>query len=437
MDSFLVNCKPGNWDICNKYTIFGLKDTSLPPLTKGDLILLRITGSNYGLKALWYFEYAKKVVNQKNIQLTDEDYSWIINCKKILTLSNRLSEEFQTSSKKSSKISDLYAGGIQKTVVDIKKPQLRDYIFHIFKEFNDELNVNCNYLGEDVNVKEILQKMLSEILAVAPFPDPEDYKIIESVPEKKEKLNNSDANLQEKSDKSSNKDKEKDEKQSSEKNKKSEKTEMETEEIVNEPTSNNKEKIDEPSPDLLELSDKTPIEKEEKSDKQISEKNAKSDKTEIVLEEVVNEPTLKNEEKLADHSSDLIEESDEPALKKEEKPDKQIAEQKEKPDKTEKELEEITDDSGLEQDTELEEPVLEPDEDYNENKVSAKVLKQQVYERVGERVNLPILNYAPLNEKGILLLFGHYMLKLGFSHVEEIRTDFPEVIELSKVLLEK
>ena len=437
MDAFLVNCKPGNWDICNKYTIFGLKDTNtLPPLTKGDLILLRITGSNYGLKALWYFEYAKKVGNQKDVQLTDEDYTWIINCKKILTLSNRFNEEFQTSSKKSSKITDLYAGGIQKTVVEIKKPQLRDYIFHIFKEFYDELNVNCNYMHEDVNVKELLQKILDEIVAVAPFPDSEEYKIIEPVPEKKEKSNNTASNLHEKSEKSSLANKEKSDKQVSEKLEKSDKTEIEPQEIINEPILKKVEKLDKPVSDLPKKSDKPPEENEEKSDKQISDKSdklEKSDETKMDLEKIVNEPILKHEEKTDKPVAILLEKSDEPLKEKEEKSYEQILERNEKPDKNEKELIEIIDDSISDQETETEELIPEEREVYIEDKTAAKISKQQVYERVGERVNLPILNYAPLNEKGILLLFGHYMQKLGFSHVEEIRTEFPDVIAVRSV----
>lgn len=47
---------------------------------------------------------------------------------------------------------------------------------------------------------------------------------------------------------------------------------------------------------------------------------------------------------------------------------------------------------------------------------------------VGERIDLPVLNYAPLNEKGVILLFGYYLKELGFSHLEEIRSGFPDAI---------
>jgi len=52
---------------------------------------------------------------------------------------------------------------------------------------------------------------------------------------------------------------------------------------------------------------------------------------------------------------------------------------------------------------------------------------------VGERIDLPVLNYAPLNEMGVILLFGYYLRDLGFSHLEEIRAGFPDAIGMQKV----
>lgn len=52
---------------------------------------------------------------------------------------------------------------------------------------------------------------------------------------------------------------------------------------------------------------------------------------------------------------------------------------------------------------------------------------------VGERIDLPILNYAPLNEQGVVLLFGYYLRDLGFSHLEEIRTGFPDAIGMQRL----
>lgn len=52
---------------------------------------------------------------------------------------------------------------------------------------------------------------------------------------------------------------------------------------------------------------------------------------------------------------------------------------------------------------------------------------------VGERIDLPILNYAPLNEMGVIVLFGYYLKDLGFSHLEEIRSGFPDAIGMQRI----
>jgi hypothetical protein len=55
------------------------------------------------------------------------------------------------------------------------------------------------------------------------------------------------------------------------------------------------------------------------------------------------------------------------------------------------------------------------------------------YGIVGQRIDLPVLNYAPLNEMGVILLFGYYLTDLGFSHLEEIRSEFPDAIGMQRI----
>jgi hypothetical protein len=55
------------------------------------------------------------------------------------------------------------------------------------------------------------------------------------------------------------------------------------------------------------------------------------------------------------------------------------------------------------------------------------------YGVVGDRIDLPILNYSPLNEMGVILLFGYYLQDLGFSHIEEIRASFPDAIGMRPI----
>ena len=436
MEAFIVNCKPGNWEICNKYTIFGLKDAnSFPPVSKGDLILLRISGPNYGLKALWYYEYAKKVVNQKNIKLSDDNYAWILNCKKICTLTKRFSEEFETSSKKSSKIADLYAGGIQKTVVSIKKPQLRDYIFYILKEFEDELDVTTSYLGEEVNVTELLQKILKEIIAIEPFPEPEKNEIFKPVSRQKEKTEKSISNLNEKSEKPIIEKRDKADKRNSERKIKSVRNGIELEESEFELVLNQEEKPDEPVQELKEKPNNLSPEKNEKADKQIPEQKVKPDISEKEIKAEVKEPVLNPEEEPDEPGPGMNEEPEIISIDERENSENQIIEHNEETDEAEAEFEEKPAESFLEKKTNPEESILEPEEEVMEpeNKAALKISRSHEFEQVGERINLPILSYAPLNEKGILLLFGHYMKKLGFSHVEEIRTGFPDVVAIRSI----
>jgi hypothetical protein len=52
---------------------------------------------------------------------------------------------------------------------------------------------------------------------------------------------------------------------------------------------------------------------------------------------------------------------------------------------------------------------------------------------VGARLECPILNYEPVNELGVVVLFGFYMQDLGFSHLEQIRSKFPDAIGMMQL----
>lgn len=47
---------------------------------------------------------------------------------------------------------------------------------------------------------------------------------------------------------------------------------------------------------------------------------------------------------------------------------------------------------------------------------------------LGARLDSPILNYEPVNEMGVVILFGFYMKELGFSHLEQIQSKYPDAI---------
>lgn len=264
-NAFVVNCKPHNWEACDRETVFGLKEgIGLPSLKEGDIILFRVSGPNYGVKAIWYFEKAIKVDRDVRVPWTDSKYSWIIKCKPIIKLSGVFSEEFQTSSKKSRKISDLYAGGIIRSIVSLKPRQIKDYLQQIIHEFQGEVNVTFDHFGEKKAVKQFLEEFIDSI-------------------------------------------------------------------------------------NLKETAIKTPL--------------------------------IISSEELLTEDEDL--------------------------DEFEKKLELPT--------------------------VPKSQKSMPPYGIVGERIDLPILNYAPLNEKGVILLFGYYLQDLGISHVEEIKSGFPDAIAMQSI----
>ena len=179
MNSFIVNCGPDNWEACNKETIFGLrKGNKLPLLSKGDLILFRISGRDYGVKALWYFESAEEVLDQNTVPWTDAEYDWILRCKEIVTFRDRFSEVFRTSSKKSSKIPELFASGIQKSINTLKNPQLKGYISNILRECSSELNISFSHIEREKNAGEFFREILDQLDS---FPLPEEFTDEESL----------------------------------------------------------------------------------------------------------------------------------------------------------------------------------------------------------------------------------------------------------------
>ncbi len=61
MEIYLISCKPRNWAICEKETIFGLKVGINFSFKPGDVMLMRVSkgkgnSKDYGIRAIWYFE---------------------------------------------------------------------------------------------------------------------------------------------------------------------------------------------------------------------------------------------------------------------------------------------------------------------------------------------------------------------------------------------
>jgi hypothetical protein len=262
MNLFVTNCQPHNWEACERNSLFGLKEgRSLPPLEKGDLILMRVSGPDNGVKALWYFEHAVSVTREVRVPWNDAKYSWVLHCSQIITLPHIFKEGFSGVGSRSTKIPNFPASRIQPSIIHLKNVESQAYLSHILMEYKHELSKPFTYLGNNIPIDKFLLGILSEIEKNEPKP-PKTY-------------------------------------------------------IINPP------------------------------EKQ-------------VVREIVSTPEQRYD---AGDEEELIES----------------------------------------------------------------------FGTVGERIDLPILNYSPLNEMGVILLFGYYLQDLGFSHIEEIRASFPDAIGMRPI----
>lgn len=163
---FVANCRPHNWSICERDTIFGLKlGRRLPGLEKGDVILVRLSAggdpkADYGVKAIWYFDEAKQVTNTVSAPWTDGHYGWILKCRPILTLPKLFSEDFETASKRSVKIPSLTSGSMCTSLVPLKSVQARGYLQNLIAEFPKEMQGAFDYFGDKKTAVGFLEDIL-------------------------------------------------------------------------------------------------------------------------------------------------------------------------------------------------------------------------------------------------------------------------------------
>ena len=156
---FLINIKPHNWDECRNRTIFGLRKGSFhPEFKRGDIFLVRLGGTrpNYGVKAIWAFENEKKVDDPSEVPWTDTEYEWILNCSALIDeFKDFFMEEFEGKSKYSDKVK-LSAGRIIGAVIKLKPNEIKNYLEPLLKEKSAELKTNAQYLGNSVNIYNLL-----------------------------------------------------------------------------------------------------------------------------------------------------------------------------------------------------------------------------------------------------------------------------------------
>jgi len=172
---FVLNVKRENWVPCITHKIFGIKvGTPTPAMDTGDILLARLLkdGTNeYGVKGIWYFKEYEAVKSQTFVPWTDGQYSTILHFEPlILEFEGIFSEDFRGW--ESMKIRGLAQIRLNASVISLKATEASDYLKNILSEMKDELNININYNGREINLEILLQESLNEIGGSIEIPQP-------------------------------------------------------------------------------------------------------------------------------------------------------------------------------------------------------------------------------------------------------------------------
>ena len=173
---FIINIYPENLDSCIPDHIFGLhKGTRHPRFDKDDIFLVRQTGKEYGVVAIWSFSREEKITEQSMVPWTDTEYEWLQVFEPLVDFKTPVSEEFTGPSKFSEKV-QINAMRLAGSVVQLAPTEIENYLKSILTEKAEECSTEVVYQGEKRKVEEILndivpaQKRGTGIIALPPKP---------------------------------------------------------------------------------------------------------------------------------------------------------------------------------------------------------------------------------------------------------------------------
>jgi hypothetical protein len=132
---YILNIRPVNWDECDKAKIFGTRHASRSGLERGNLVLVRRTGKDYGCLRIWEFENEVKAAD---VPWTDADYTWKQSFKELASFTSPFSEEFAGTSKYSVKVA-LSAMRLAGSIVHLKAEELSRYLAALLREKSSEM----------------------------------------------------------------------------------------------------------------------------------------------------------------------------------------------------------------------------------------------------------------------------------------------------------
>lgn len=152
---FVINIQPHNWKICREKSIFGLrKGTFHPHFERGDLFLVRVTGKEYGVRAIWLFEKENPVKDPSEVPWNDAEYDHLLQLRPLVEFALPFSEEFQGSSKWSEKIR-MNSIRFPRSVFQLAPSETKRYLSSIEAEKGKELEQIVSYLGQNISLRNL------------------------------------------------------------------------------------------------------------------------------------------------------------------------------------------------------------------------------------------------------------------------------------------
>jgi len=157
---FIINIHPENWEACVQSHIFGLrKGTRHPVFTKGDMFLVRRTGTEYGVTGIWLFSGEEDITDSDKVPWFDAEYTLLLSFDPLVDFQAPMSEEFSGMSKFSEKI-QISAMRIVGSVMQLADTEITKYVESILTEKAEECLAEVVYEGTRVKLAELLNKLL-------------------------------------------------------------------------------------------------------------------------------------------------------------------------------------------------------------------------------------------------------------------------------------
>ncbi len=158
---FIINIHPENWEACVQDHIFGLrKGTRHPAFTKGDIFLVRRTGTEYGVTGIWLFSGEEDITDSHKIPWFDAEYTLLLSFEPLVDFQTPISEEFSGVSKFSEKV-QISAMRIVGSAVQLTNAEVIKYLELILTEKSEECLTEVVYQGMRVKVSNVLNKLLT------------------------------------------------------------------------------------------------------------------------------------------------------------------------------------------------------------------------------------------------------------------------------------